>query len=59
MVLGGDARGVTHLSWIDLFAIGIAVELAGTWLALAIVSVNRGEEPRFGSECEDMPERRS
>lgn len=48
-----------HVSWIDLFAIGIAVELAGTWVALAILSVNRDEESRFGGELEDVPDRRS
>jgi hypothetical protein len=50
-------EGDTQVSWIDLFAIGIAVELAGTWVALAILSVNRDEEPRLGREREDVSDR--
>lgn len=41
------------MSWIDLFAIGIAVDLTGTWVALAILSANRDEDPRPGGEFED------
>jgi hypothetical protein len=52
-------EGDTQVSWIDLFAIGIAVELTGTWVALAILSVNRDEEPRVGREREEVSDRQT
>lgn len=52
-------EGDTHVSWIDLFAIGVAVELAGTWVALAILSVNRDEAPRTGREREEVSDRQA
>jgi hypothetical protein len=32
------------VNWVDVLAIGAATQLVGTWVVLAVLSINRGEE---------------
>jgi hypothetical protein len=32
------------VTWIDVVALGTAAQLAGTWVVLAVLSINRDEE---------------
>jgi hypothetical protein len=32
------------VDWVDVLAIGAAAQIAGTWVVLAVLSINRGEQ---------------